>query len=246
MTAHGACEDIIQQAASGGTSEAEGVQVGEDTQVGHAASTRCGGAGMRRRVPIATTVCLVRHGETDWNIEGRLQGRDDVPLNERGRDQAALCADLLACEGWDILVTSPLSRAAQTGRIIADRLGISVVLVMEEFIERDYGAAAGLTPREREERYPGGKWPRLESRELVTTRCRAGLSALTERYPGRRIVVVSHGAAINAILADLSGGEIGSGKTMLANACLSLVRFHSDAWEIESYNVVSHLDGSGD
>ena len=219
--------------------------MGEDTQVGHATSTRCGGGDIRRRVPNATTVCLVRHGETDWNTEGRLQGREDVPLNERGWDQAARCAVLLAREGWDIIVTSPLSRAAQTGRIIADRLGIGVVLVMEEFIERDYGAAAGLTPREREERFPSGEWPRLESRELVTTRCRAGLSALAERYPRRRIVVVSHGAAINAILADLSGGEIGSGKTVLANACLSLVRFHSDAWAIESYNVVSHLDGSG-
>lgn len=196
--------------------------------------------------PPVITVCLVRHGETDWNHEGRLQGREDVPLNERGRDQAALCAALLAREGWDILVTSPLSRAAETGRIIADRLKIGVVLVMEEFIERDYGAAAGLTPREREERFPSGEWPGLESRESVATRCRAGLSALVERYPGRRIVVVSHRAAINAILADLSGGEIGSGKTVLANACLSLVRFRSAAWEIESYNVVSHLDESRD
>lgn len=84
----------MQQVASGGTGEAEGVQVGEDTQVGHAASTRCGDVGMRRRVPIATTVCLVRHGETDWNTEGRLPGREDMPLNERGRDQAALCTAL--------------------------------------------------------------------------------------------------------------------------------------------------------
>ncbi len=192
----------------------------------------------------AIALCLVRHGETDWNREGRLQGREDVQLNARGREQARLTAAFLDGRRWDAVISSPLARASETARIIADRLGVAGAVHMEEFAERDYGAAAGLTPREREERYPGAEWPGLEPRESVTARCRAGLRLLEERYPGRRVVVVSHGAAINAILALLSGGEIGTGKTSLGNACISALRFRDRCWRIESSNSVSHL-GAG-
>ncbi len=189
----------------------------------------------------ATTVCLVRHGETDWNREGRLQGREDVDLNVRGREQARLTAVFLGIDTWDVIISSPLSRALETAQIIADHLGIPHVHSMEEFVERDYGLAAGLIPREREERYPDGQWPGLESRESVSARCIAGLQSVVERYQGLRIVVVSHGSAINAILAALSGGQIGTGKTVLGNACVSTLHFTDGCWQIRLYNSVSHL-----
>lgn len=196
---------------------------------------------MPRGAAVETVVCLVRHGETDWNREGRLQGREDVELNDRGREQARLTAAFLASQPWDLIVASPLARATETARIIAEGMGIRRVMTMEEFIERDYGEAVGLAAAARETSYADGAWPGLEDGESVSRRCLAGLRTLGQRHSGQRVIVVSHGAAINAILAALSGGEIGTGKTRLGNACLTSIHLRDGAWGIESYNSVSHL-----
>ncbi len=190
---------------------------------------------------LLTTMCLLRHGETDWNLEGRLQGREDVPLNDYGRQQARLAGRFLAREPWDLVISSPLKRAHETAWIVASEIGITEVVVMPEFVERDYGAASGLTVAERKALYPDGVWPGLESREDVRRRCLLGLETVLTRYRGRRIVLVSHGAAINSMLAAFSGGEIGSGKTSLHTACLSTIRHGGAGWEIERYNVIEHL-----
>jgi broad specificity phosphatase PhoE len=73
-----------------------------------------------------TSLVLIRHGETDWNVEGRYQGQADPPLNARGVEQSKELAEHLEEFGLQILYTSPLKRCAQTARIVADRLGIQV------------------------------------------------------------------------------------------------------------------------
>jgi len=75
-----------------------------------------------------TTLLLVRHGETDWNAEGRLQGHTDRPLNDYGRRQAKELADRLAGEGADAIYTSDLVRAKATAEIIGDRLGLTIIV----------------------------------------------------------------------------------------------------------------------
>ncbi|WP_371931551.1 histidine phosphatase family protein [Bacillus sp. MMSF_3328] len=85
-----------------------------------------------------TEICLVRHGQTDWNAEGRIQGRTDIELNEMGVRQAAACRDHLANENWDIIISSPLQRARQTAEIINQNIQKPLVL-MEEFIEKSFG-----------------------------------------------------------------------------------------------------------
>ncbi|MET0318796.1 MAG: histidine phosphatase family protein, partial [Rhodococcus fascians] len=72
-----------------------------------------------------TFLALVRHGETDWNLHGRLQGSSDIPLNDTGRAQAREAVYELSDHSWDLLVSSPLSRAAETADIIGSHLGIS-------------------------------------------------------------------------------------------------------------------------
>lgn len=188
-----------------------------------------------------TTICLVRHGETDWNRASRLQGREDIPLNERGREQAELAARFLAREPWDLVISSPLCRAHETAQIIARAVGIQPVLVLDAFIERDYGVASGLTIAERDARYPSGVWPGYESWDDLGRRCCSGLDDVAQRYGGRRIVLVSHGAAINALLGVLSDGVIGNGKTALRNACLCWLRKAGGQWQILNYNCVDHL-----
>ena len=87
---------------------------------------------------------LVRHGETDWNWERRLQGHTDNPLNTAGRAQARKAGRLLAADHWDVVVSSPLLRAEQTADHIADAVGLQPAGTVPELIERDYGSAEGM------------------------------------------------------------------------------------------------------
>lgn len=189
-----------------------------------------------------TQICLVRHGETDWNKEGRLQGRTDIPLNSIGRDQAMRCGYYLAESEWDIIISSPLLRAKQTAEILSLLLQ-KPLITLEAFIERDYGEAEGLSAVERIRRFPNRLYPGQETRDVLTKRVMEGISFLHSRYCNNRIVLVAHGAVINTILAVISEGQIGSGKTTLHNACLSKIQFQfeENKWNLLEYNQILHL-----
>ena len=134
------------------------------------------------------------------------------------------------------MIASPLSRARQTAEVIARRLGIDEVLEDSRFAERDYGKASGLTAREREQRFPDRNYEAMEDWEHLRSRVYAGVLHHAKTQQGGDIVIVSHGAAINAVLATLSRGAIGSGKTRLRTACMNMLRYENDTLEIEYYN----------
>ncbi|MFB5089360.1 histidine phosphatase family protein [Psychrobacillus sp. PGGUH221] len=187
-----------------------------------------------------TIICLVRHGETDWNAIGMLQGRTDIPLNETGILQAEECSEFLKTSQWDVIITSPLKRAKQTAEIINKNLILPVV-EMEEFLERDYGDAEGMTYEERISKFPNKIYSNQEERESLNKRVIEGIEKINQRYGDNKILLVAHGAVINAILAVLSNGKIGSGKTNLINACISNIYLHQDKWQITDFNQISHL-----
>ena len=149
-----------------------------------------------------TELFLVRHGETDWNRARRIQGLTDIPLNDTGRTQARATGRLLARRRhWDGVVTSPLSRARETGQLIADELGLAEPELDEALVERNYGDAEGMSFPEIDRRFPPGTVvPGRESREAVAARIVPALLDLAVRNPGRRLVVVSHGGAIRAAI----------------------------------------------
>lgn len=190
-----------------------------------------------------TTVCLVRHGETDWNAQGKIQGTADIPLNKAGARQAAQCGAYLAAADWDLIITSPLQRARRTAEIINETLGLPLI-EMEQFAEKHFGDAEGMTYEERALTFPNRFYPNQEDNELFAERLAAGLKIINDRFPEQRVLLVSHGGVINAILGELSNGEIGSGKTRLLNACLSHIHFDKHNWIIQNYNQVSHLEES--
>src|SRR3569623_193897 len=97
-----------------------------------------------------TELLLVRHGETDWNAEGRLQGHTDRPLNDHGRRQAKEVAERLAGEGADAIYASDLLRAKETAEIVGERRGVPVV-VDADLREKNWGNWEGLTGDERVE-----------------------------------------------------------------------------------------------
>ena len=146
-----------------------------------------------------TMIYLVRHGETDWNRARRIQGSTDIPLNDTGRAQAAATGSLLARRSWSAVYASPLARAYETAAIIADELGLPAPVPVPEIVERNYGAAEGLTGAEIEQRYPS-LVPGRESRDEVAARAIPAILALAEAHPGESIVVVSHGGVIRTLL----------------------------------------------
>jgi len=140
-----------------------------------------------------TTLLLVRHGETDWNAEGRLQGHTDRPLNDHGRRQAAALAERLAGEAIDAVYSSDLARARETAGILAERLGLPVV-DDPDLRERNWGNWEGLTGTERDRiEYVG------EAQDAHAERVIRAVRRIAELHPDERIVVVTHGGSLRRI-----------------------------------------------
>src|SRR5437763_621080 len=145
-----------------------------------------------------TTILLARHGETDWNVEGRLQGWDDRPLNATGRTQARELAERLADVPFDAVYASDLSRARETAELVAEPHGVPVV-VDSDLREMDYGSWSGLTRSEIEERFPGQTRHDGETREEHLGRVLAAAERIAARHPGERVLIVSHGGSLRAL-----------------------------------------------
>jgi 2,3-bisphosphoglycerate-dependent phosphoglycerate mutase len=146
-----------------------------------------------------TELLLVRHGETDWNAEGKLQGHTDRPLNDYGRRQAQALADRLAGESIDAVYASDLSRARETAEILGAKLGLPV-LVDPDLREKNWGNWEGLTADERLHIEFEG-----ETSEAHRDRTLSAVQRIVERHPGGRIVVVTHGGSLRRIQAAVSG-----------------------------------------
>ena len=147
-----------------------------------------------------TTLLLVRHGETDWNADGRLQGQTDRPLSDYGREQARQLAEDLQGEGFDAIYSSDLSRARETAEIVGGRLGLRVELD-PDLREKDWGNWEGLTSVERDRVEFVG-----ESTEAHQERTLRALRRLSERHPGdARILVVTHGGSMRRVQASALG-----------------------------------------
>ncbi|HEX7526613.1 MAG TPA: histidine phosphatase family protein [Gaiellaceae bacterium] len=140
-----------------------------------------------------TTLLLIRHGETDWNAEGRLQGHTDRPLNDHGRRQAAALAERLAGEAVAAVYSSDLARARETAEILAERLGLPVV-DDPDLRERNWGNWEGLRGTERNRiEYVG------EAQDAHAERVIRAVRRIAELHPGERIVVVTHGGSLRRI-----------------------------------------------
>jgi len=184
-------------------------------------------------------ICLLRHGETDWNSIGKLQGREDVPLNIAGIEQINEAAKYLKRFNWSIIITSPLSRAKMSAEIILKEIGNIKIHEEIDFIERDYGKASGMTLDKRKLAFPDGIWTGAEPSEKLQNRTINALMKYIEEYDRENIIIVSHGAAINSILSYLSNNEIGMGKTILRNACISLLEKTDNEIKIIYYNKIA-------
>jgi broad specificity phosphatase PhoE len=191
-------------------------------------------------VPTADThheLWLVRHGETEWARLGRHTGRTDVPLTETGRDQARDLGRGLAGHAFELVLTSPLSRAADT----ASLAGFGDVVGQDaDLREWDYGALEGRLTAEIRADYPGwtiwrGPWPDGETIDAVATR--ADRVIRRARAAGGDVLVFAHGHLLRVLAARwLDLPPASGGLFALGTASVSVLGWEHDAAVIERWN----------
>ena len=194
-------------------------------------------------------IVLVRHGATDWNLQGRCQGSSDRELSEPGIRQAQQIATLLGTEEIHAVYSSHLRRARQTAELISQPHDLPV-LIEEELRELDHGELEGLTFNEIKTRYgefltrwrsepadirvPGGE--RLAD---VAERAWNGLSEIVQRHAGaKRILVVSHNFPILGIVCRITGTHLNDYRTFHLDPCgvTRLGRDGASGWSITHVN----------
>jgi 2,3-bisphosphoglycerate-dependent phosphoglycerate mutase len=190
-----------------------------------------------------TTIGLIRHGITEWNYLGKAQGLSDIPLNEIGRKQASDIGDRLSQEEkWDMIITSDLSRAIETAKIIGSKIDLPISHIDERVREINCGEFEGTTEEERVKLW-GGKWRNLElgmeKFEDVSNRGRDFLEDIVCTYKGKRILVVSHGALIGLTLQRLLPQKFQ--KTYIDNTAITILNNTEKKWDCILYNCTKHL-----
>lgn len=188
-----------------------------------------------------TTVYLVRHGETDWNVEGRLQGIQDTSLNEMGKKQAHACGAFLKTMNWDVLVSSPLKRAMETATTINEYVEKEQIVTINELKEKDFGHASGKTKEEIELAFPDGIVTGMEEDNRFKDRVLGALNSIREEFSNKTVLVVAHGAVIHSILDSISEGQYGHGKSRIDNGGISHLQFIHNKWVINDFNNINHL-----
>jgi len=202
---------------------------------------------------MTTRIILIRHGESIWNNEGRIQGWSDSPLSDWGREQAALVARRLADTPVSAVYASPLLRARETADVIADDLGLKVE-VDERLKELRLGELEGLTREEVEEHYPSvsegwreNAWwvpiPGGEGFRAFRRRVVEAMSEITERHADEIIAVVAHGGSIGVWLAELL--ELHPDKRLpfwLDNTSVNIVELGGSRPIIRLLNDTCHLN----
>lgn len=168
---------------------------------------------------------LVRHGETDWNLQGRYQGQADPPLNAHGVFQARQIGDQFRHEGITAIYSSDLQRALHTAQVIAERLQLPVICD-KRLREISLGEWEGMLTEEIIARYPQ-EWqrrqndplnahaPRGESLSQVAERVRAAAEEIAQEYPSSSVMIVSHGMALAVLYCLAHNLPLGQAYTLI-------------------------------
>lgn len=199
-----------------------------------------------------TDFFVFRHGETEWNWQGRMQGHEDSPLTPRGQAQAEQIAARLTRLQPHVLACSDLGRASQTAAVAAQILGLDP-LIHPGLRERRLGIFEGLTLAECEERHPReyAAWrshdpayamPGGESVLERTARVLAALQELASRFPSRRIAVITHGGCLESLLRHTLHIPLEARRAyQLPNAAFNHFSTFDGRWSLLTWGDLSHL-----
>jgi probable phosphoglycerate mutase len=201
----------------------------------------------------ATRILALRHGETAWNVETRIQGQLDIPLNDEGQRQAEALALALADEPIAAIYSSDLARASATAAALARRTGLALQLDAG-LRERDFGAFQGRTVSdiERDEPEQSLRWRRREpdftpaGGESLTTfyaRCVNRAMLIASAHPGRTIALVAHGGVLDCLYRAACGMALQAPRSwQLGNASINRLLYTGESLTIIGWGDSAHLD----
>lgn len=201
-----------------------------------------------------TEILLIRHGETLWNQQGRMQGQHDSPLTALGLQQAKQLAQRLKDVKFTALYSSDLGRAHQTARCIADETGHEVV-ADRGLRERDFGIFEGLTNTEIQGRHPEHyepfarrdpdyAMPGGESAAQFRARCVGCLERIAQRHEDETLIVVTHGLVLDALYRTACKMALDVPRGFpLMNCSVNTFRYTAPGWLAVSVCDVTHLAG---
>ena len=199
-------------------------------------------------------IYITRHGETEWNVAGRIQGHTDVSLSERGQEQARMLARRLSTVPIDAVYSSDLSRAAETARVALGERDVPITFT-EELREYNKGVFEGLTEAEYREKYPelyepsmvndldfappGGETIRETSRRL------AGIvQRVKDAHLDQSTLIVGHGGSLRAGIVSLLDLPLEANwKFAMSNCALTVIYTYPDNCVMHLYNDTSHITG---
>ena len=202
-----------------------------------------------------TRFCLVRHGETDWNVARRLQGHTDIPLNQHGIAQAIQMAKVLKAIDlqFDVLYSSDLQRAANTAAAIEEMFSVKAI-IDQQLRERHLGALQGLTTEEGPQLKPD-LWAIHLSRNLdhpleggesikqFANRIHTTLENIRMQHAGKTILLVSHGGALDMMYRLACKQSLESEKVVaVPNASLNWISHNGHFWQVDKWADTSHLE----
>ncbi|MEZ4673866.1 MAG: histidine phosphatase family protein [Caldilineaceae bacterium] len=205
---------------------------------------------------LTTEFILVRHGETIWNAEARMQGQQDSPLTARGKAQAQAVARRLADVPFDHIYASDLQRVVDTAEPLAVCTNRQII-IEPQLRERHYGVFEGLTYADMErkhgelyQRYQTERYdadfiiPEAETIRQLVERGVAIFQSLAERHQSERIVVFSHGGTLSAVLRSVLGVPLGGKHGFrLENGSISMIAYSDHDWRVVTLGEVNHLQG---
>jgi probable phosphoglycerate mutase len=199
-------------------------------------------------IPTMTTrICFIRHGETDWNVDKRIQGQTDIPLNETGRAQALAMAFNVAHHRFDAIYSSDLMRARDTANMLAARRGLDI-RILPQLRERHFGIFQGLAAAEGSQRYPGAHARYLardpdydfetgESMHTLAARVEAAVSDMTRRHDRQTVAAVTHGGVLDILYRKSTGMPLHTPRDFtLPNCALNWFRFDAQGWHLEAWD----------
>jgi probable phosphoglycerate mutase len=214
--------------------------------------------GMQREAGMAPTrLCVIRHGETAWNAEGRVQGQTDVPLSALGAAQALALAAALAGERFSALYASDLARVRQTAEPAARALGLAPRLEAA-LRERHYGKFETLTYAEARERFPHdfarfkAKEPDYdfetgESLARFNARALACVAAIARRHAGEQVLVFTHGGVLEMVRRHALGLGLAAPRDFeIPNAAINWIEVSGEGWRVQAWAERGHLDAALD
>jgi 2,3-bisphosphoglycerate-dependent phosphoglycerate mutase len=201
---------------------------------------------------MTTRICFIRHGETDWNAEKRIQGQTDIPLNETGRGQALAMAFNAAHHDFSAIYSSDLCRAYETAQMVAARRGLEVK-TLSQLRERHFGKFQGITAEEGAQRFPEAyahykardpdyDFETGESLLLFAERIVAAIDSLNRHHAGQTIAAICHAGVLDIVYRKSTGRPLHTPRDFATpNCALNWFRFDGHGWHLEVWDDHHHL-----